>query len=424
MNKLHKINILFSFILFSGLLLSPIVSCSNSSAPSAEESSESLTEYTPTGDIGFDISSRKFVEKINAGWNLGNTLDATPDADGSHKGKLNTGLSTETSWEMPKTTQNIIKAVRTAGFGLIRIPVSWHNHITDKDNYTIDPKWMSRVKEIVDWAYEEGLFIIINIHHDNLLNEDAKNYPGFGLDADDAVLTEKSKAYISAVWKQIATTFKDYNSHLIFEILNEPRTRKSDYEWYISDKEKGERLNAVIKEYEEAAIKEIRATGGNNGKRFIMVPPYVAAPDTLSYYTLPKDSASDKLILSFHAYTPYRFCMYDKEQKNPVDKYDSAIENDIDYMFSMVADFCSKNNIGAICGETSAENKDNLSERIKWAKHFFSKGRESGAAAVFWDNNNHSPDKDNNGEHHGYMFREKATWDFEQMIAAAIKAAQ
>ena len=96
------------------------------------------------------------------GWNLGNTLDAKSDGD-----KANKGLSTETSWGMPKTTKAMIDAVAAKGFKTIRVPVSWHNHIVDA-NYTIDTKWLERVKEIVDWSLESGMNVIINIHHDNM----------------------------------------------------------------------------------------------------------------------------------------------------------------------------------------------------------------------------------------------------------------
>ena len=107
------------------------------------------------------------------GWNLGNTLDAKTDGS-----KNNLGLSTETSWGMPKTTQAMINAIAEKGFKTIRVPVSWHNHITDQ-NYTIDQKWLARVKEIVDWYIEAGMNVIINIHNDNMTESQMKNNYGF-----------------------------------------------------------------------------------------------------------------------------------------------------------------------------------------------------------------------------------------------------
>ena len=129
----------------------------------AKTGTETAVETTDTENTGAeDMTTLEFAQQLSIGWNLGNTLDAyTMQAGG------NQGLASETCWQHTKTTQAMFKALKEAGFETVRIPVSWHNHMTDVDAHTIDPKWMDRVAEIVDYALDEDLYVIVNIHHDN-----------------------------------------------------------------------------------------------------------------------------------------------------------------------------------------------------------------------------------------------------------------
>ena len=114
-------------------------------------------------------SANKIVENMKFGWNLGNTLDATAGGEPSNGwagANKSLGIRTETNWGKPLTTQAMIKGLKASGISTIRLPISWHDHIDS--SYKIDPAWMNRVKTIVDWAMEEGLYVIINIHHDNV----------------------------------------------------------------------------------------------------------------------------------------------------------------------------------------------------------------------------------------------------------------
>ena len=296
-----SLSFLFSAAILAGFLISCTPSTGNhgSNVPDAE-----------VGDFEIATTSVQMARNMAIGWNLGNTLDATKGFD------TNAGLTTETEWGMPQTTEAMITAIKNAGFKTIRIPVSWHNHITETTNYTIDADWMARVKEIVDWAYNKNMCVIINIHHDNLSISDINGHIGFALSDNTAIQTQ-SKKYIEKIWTQIATTFASYDNRLVFEVLNEPRDvggEVANNEWNCTD----ENIMDIITSYEQAGINAIRLVSGN-ANRFIMVPGYAASgsnPQMLAVYTMPTDSATDRLILSTHAYSPYAFAMYDSSRSS------------------------------------------------------------------------------------------------------------
>ncbi len=379
-----------------------------------------LFSCNPTGDdvdntLDSSASSITFSKKLKAGWNLGNTLDATASVSST-----NYGTGTETYWGQPKTTQAMIQAVADKGFKSIRIPISWHNHLSNTSSYTIDSSWMERVKTVVDYAYDAGLYVIINVHHDNLSTSELSSYYGYAITTNSSLQT-KSKAFLKVVWTQIATEFNnDYNERLIFEVLNEPRCVGESYEWWVSSSTSitDTKANAIITDYEETCIKAIRATGGNNENRYLMVPAYAGSSNFLSSYELPSDSASDKLLLSFHAYSPYNFAMYNSEVTDTT--FDDADKTSLDDMFSSVRSQFSS--IGIVIGETSASNKDNLSERVKWAKYYFSTAYNTySMPCVLWDNGSYEASS-TSGEQHGYLNRTSLSWYFPTIISAIMSA--
>lgn len=359
-------------------------------------------------------TSVEMARNMAIGWNLGNTLDA-------YQGNVqNAGIETETSWGMPATTEEMITAIKNAGFKTIRIPVSWHNHISDTNNYTINFNWMARVKQIVDWAYTKNMCVIINIHHDNLSISKIKGNIGFAL-SDDAEIQAQSKKYIEKIWTQIATEFSNYDNRLVFEVLNEPRDIGGEFkgnEWWTNNKD----MFDIITAYEQVGINAIRAVAGNEN-RFIMVPGYAASgSDTgmLALYTMPTDSAQDKLLLSAHAYSPYDFAM--KDMTDTVFGDDDKAS--LDYIFSYLKSNYTDKGIGVVMGEASATDKENLSDRVAWATYYFTKAKEAGIPVVLWDNmvTASTPNSTDIGERHGYYDRNSNTWYFPTMIQAMMKA--
>ncbi len=364
-------------------------------------------------------SSVNFVLKMKAGWNLGNTLDSYGNYD-----KAGFTLDCETFWGMPKPTQEMLKKVHDSGFSTIRIPISWHGHLSNnsEDPYKINEDWMKRVKEVVSWAYDEGFYVIMNIHHDNLSTVsgngvgtiNASGYNGYKLlgYVVDSSFKRQSKFFLKNVWTQIAENFnEEFDERLIFEIVNEPRNVGKSDEWWTNDKSKLAEYNKLLLEYEQTALDVIRASGKNNANRFVMVTGYAANPQLTKDFILPNDSADDKLLLSFHAYTPYPFAMWDSNAKEPRKIFDKSCKGEIEWNYQLLREKFPT--IGIVQGETSAENKDNLEERVKWAEFTFGTAyKKYKIASILWDNNVPTPDNNHNGEHHGYFDREKLEWYF------------
>ncbi|MBP3741951.1 MAG: glycoside hydrolase family 5 protein [Treponema sp.] len=388
-----------------------------------EENNDTNVPKAQVGDFEIGSTSVAMAQNMAIGWNLGNTLDATTDYtddNGTFHWTNNAGNNTETNWGMPKTTKAMITAIKNAGFKTIRIPVSWHNHITDTSNYTIDSSWMARVKEVVDYAYNQNMCVIINIHHDNMAISKMTDYYGFAL-TDNSTIQTKSKSYIEKIWTQIATTFASYDNRLVFEVLNEPRDIGGEWtgnEWWTNNSAVFE----VITAYEKVAIDAIRAVSGNED-RYLMVPGYAASGSDnsmLALYTMPTDTATDKLILSAHAYSPYAFAMSDTTDTT----FDSADKTSLDSIFSYLKTNYTDNGIGVVMGEASASDKNNLSDRVAWATYYFTKALEAYIPVVLWDNMVTVANGGNisSGECHGYYNRNENTWYFPTMIEAMMLA--
>ena len=271
---------------------------------SDERSIDSPVLDTAAAPVSFNdnISSKDFVKEMAYGVNLGNYFDSW--------GSLTDGLGVCLDWGQPLTTQDMIKSLGTSGAKTIRIPVTWFNHIID-DKYTIDPEWMKMVKQAVDWAYQEGYYVILNTHHDvhDNMTSPLKYHEGYILRNNQQDI-EESEAFLKAVWKQICAAFNNsYNEHLIFETLNEPRnTDHTATHW---DCLKGctecESQIELTNRFNQLCLDTIRASGGNNAKRFVMIPntadSHRSALDN-NDFTMPNDSSSanDKLILTLHHY--------------------------------------------------------------------------------------------------------------------------
>ncbi len=386
---------------------------------------------TTAKDFVIGRSSKEMAKNMIMGWNLGNTLDATPDYYDTFNhfvSRTPVGPTTETLWGMPYTTEDMIKEIKKMGFTSIRIPVTWHNNVQTSRNeagWTVTPGWLGSVKRIVDYAYKQDLCVIINVHHDNLKDseEEIGTHPGYVLTQNETY-KKKSNAYLNRIWTDIATKFRDYDNKLVFEVLNEPRYVRADANntdiWELDNEESARKANTLIREYEETCIKAIRATGGNNANRYLMVPSYAASPFgyMLSTYELPEDTADDKLILSLHAYAPSTFAMKGNENK-----FTQAHKNELSNLFSSIRKRFPQT--GIVIGETSAENKGNTREREKWASYFFGTAYNNFGMSVFlWDNMDFNQDTEGtNGERHGYFDRTYPyTWKFPTIVEAARKA--
>ena len=253
------------------------------------------------------LTALEATRLMGNGINLGNTLEACDNNVGI---KTNAPLSYETYWGQPKTTQAMIDGMKAAGFDTIRIPVAWMTNATHlyEGDYTIDAGYMDRVEEVVRYARKAGMYVIINDHWDGGW------YGMFGSESAEtrALAVEAYKG----MWQQIAERFRDYSDYLIFESANEELGGRFDENsplycsdsvvTYLTDDER----YALTNEINQTFVDVVRATGGNNATRFLLIAGYSTNIDQTcdDRFQMPKDTAGSKLMVSVHYYDPWSYC--------------------------------------------------------------------------------------------------------------------
>ena len=356
-----------------------------------------------SGDTLKNADTEAILEDMGLGWNLGNSLDATGGS----------GLDTETSWSNPKTTQALIDKVKSLGFNTVRVPVSWGKHVSG-DNYTIDSAWLARVKEVVDYCYKNDMYVILNIHHDTKSSASAS---GAGYYPRSSAYSSSEK-FVTSVWSQMAEYFKDYDYHLIFETLNEPRLIGTGYEWWFNKwnipSEVKDAIDCINK-LNQKAVDTIRDTGSNNRGRLIMCPGYDASIDgaTVSGFKLPTDISGNKnrIAVSVHAYSPYNFAM--NVGSGSTSTYTSSIKSELRDLFSTLKSNFRDKGIPVVIGEFGSTDKNNTAERVKWATDYTALAKKNNIPCVLWDNNAFAVYNGSsivlNSEYHGYINRKNNT---------------
>ena len=358
-----------------------------------------------SGDTLKNADTEAILEDMSLGWNLGNSLDATGGS----------GLDTETSWSNPKTTQALIDKVKSLGFNTVRVPVSWGKHVSG-DNYTIDSAWLARVKEVVDYCYKNDMYVILNIHHDTKSSASAS---GAGYYPRSSAYSSSEK-FVTSVWSQAAEYFKDYDYHLIFETLNEPRLIGTGYEWWFNKwsipSEVKDAIDCINK-LNQKAVDTIRDTGSNNKGRLIMCPGYDASIDgaTVSGFKLPTDISGNKnrIAVSVHAYSPYNFAMNIDTSNGATSTYSSYIRDELKNLFSTLKSNFRDKGIPVVIGEFGSTDKNNTAERVKWATDYTALAKKNNIPCVLWDNNAFAVYNGSNivlnSEYHGYINRKNNT---------------
>ena len=358
-----------------------------------------------SGDTLKNADTEAILEDMGLGWNLGNSLDATGGS----------GLDTETSWSNPKTTQALIDKVKSLGFNTVRVPVSWGKHVSG-DNYTIDSAWLARVKEVVDYCYKNDMYVILNIHHDTKSSASAS---GAGYYPRSSAYSSSEK-FVTSVWSQMAEYFKDYDYHLIFETLNEPRLIGTGYEWWFNKwnipSEVKDAIDCINK-LNQKAVDTIRDTGSNNRGRLIMCPGYDASIDgaTVSGFKLPTDISGNKnrIAVSVHAYSPYNFAMNIDTSNGATSTYSSYIKDELKNLFSTLKSNFRDKGIPVVIGEFGSTDKNNTAERVKWATDYTALAKKNNIPCVLWDNNAFAVYNGSsivlNSEYHGYINRKNNT---------------
>lgn len=346
------------------------------------------------GLIGYQMNQDKalqFVQKMGTGWNLGNTFDVK-DAD-----KAKNVEDFETYWGNPETTKEMIDAVKKAGFKTIRIPITWSQHMNEEG--MIDSEWLARVQQVVNYAMENDMYVIINIHHDKWYEPTDRNQ-------------EPAKKKLCAVWEQIATCFREYDENLLFEAMNEPRWIGKEEEWTAGNEEAWRVLN----ELNQSFVETIRENGGQNKERYLLLPTYCANTDeeALASIKLPEDK---KIIVSVHIYKPYQFAM----KEDGIAEWNSdhlADIKDIDEIMENLDNYFVKKKIPVIIGEYGAKDKNNETDRAEWASYIVSEAKKRRIVCIWWDNGG----KDKQYKDYALLNRYTCKWWFPKIVEAIIEA--
>ena len=311
------------------------------------------------------------------GVNIGNTFDSLGTND----------VRGETGWGNPYVSREYIQALKRHGFKTIRLPVSWADYIGAAPNYTVDDVWMKRVAEVVNWILAENMYCILNVHHDgaDIRNKSWIEECRFE-DKEDEVMDKFGK-----LWKQIAETFKGASDKLILEGMNEPQFDKL-WPRNSSDQAKKTRAFYLLNTLNQTFVDAVRATGGNNATRFLLVPGYWTDIDMTinnwdTFFKMPTDTTEDKIILSLHYYTPWNFCGGDSSTWSNT--------NELNRQFNKVRDNILSKNIPVIIGEYGVNiNNNNGSvngspkepaSRVEWLLGVTQKCIDLGICPVLWD---------------------------------------
>ena len=344
-----------------------------------------------------EMTAEQQVNAINIGWNLGNTLDSY----GTWITDV-TPQSVETAWGNPVTTREMIAAVRARGFNTIRIPVTWAQ-FTDADG-NVDEAWMARVHEVVDWALDEGLYVILNVHHDT--GEHGQDKVCW-LIADTGTIDSVRERYTN-LWTNIANEFKTYDNRLMFEGYNEILDMNNSWNAPTA----GDGAYDAVNELAQLFVDAVRSTGENNATRNLIVNTYVASCDlnALSRFVLPEDTVEDHLIVEVHAYTPYQFCS--SEGDSSYTSFDDNCRVQVDMMLHSLESFSYTLRVPVIIGEFGVENQNNDQDRADYAAYYVSSATMLGLRCIWWDNGI----SDYGG--YGILDRNSLTWN--EGIASAL----
>ena len=327
------------------------------------------------------------VKNMGVGWNLGNTLESNSgDVENMWIEASNTNY--EDAWGQAPATRELIHMFKEAGFNAIRVPVTWYPHMgnfkatiynqhweksawLESTNYQVDAAWMARVKEVVGYVLEEDMYCILNVHHDTGTATTA------WLRADQSVYAAVRDRYCS-LWTQIATAFESYGPKLLFESFNEMLDATNT--WNYASKEADDVINA----YNADFVATVRATGGNNANRNLVLNTYAASPDerAVKDFKLPEDSAQDHLLAEVHSYAPYNFAF---DTQWPQEVFDANCDKEVrSIMDGLGKNFVAKG-IPCILGEYGADTgKRAEAELAKQAACYVSQGAKYHIACFYW----------------------------------------
>ena len=326
------------------------------------------------------------VASMAVGWNLGNTLDAA-NWEGTGGWNWDSPVKHETYWGQPVTKPELLKMMKEAGFGAIRVPVTWFQEM-DSDG-KVNEAWMKRVKEVVDYVIDNGMYCILNVHHDTGA-ESATHWV-----VADKTVYNNTKARFEYLWTQIATEFKDYDQHLLFEAYNEMLDKYNSWNYATSSRPGGYDATEAsaaydaINSYAQSFVNAVRATGGNNAQRNLVINTYSAATggtwdnnhpqEVLTSINLPTDNAQNHLIFQVHYYPGLN--------KDNL----SNIKSDVTQMLNRLKNNLMTKGAPVIVGEWGTINDDsdenynnNKANYLDFCKFFVKQAKNRGITTFYW----------------------------------------
>ena len=309
-----------------------------------------------------DLDAWSAAKLMGVGTNIGNTLDNT--------------TQWETGWGNPPITRKFIENLAALGFKTVRVPVAWDTYA--KDGRITDEK-LARVGDVVDWINQAGMFAVVNIHWDGgwIDSSDKKKFA-----ATYATFSPDAERKYRAYWTQIANYFSGRNERLIFEALNE----ETKFDGAGSQKKAYETLTRV----NQIFIDTVRATGGNNAKRLLVVTGYATDIEktTNSDYVLPTDTVPHKLFISVHYYTPWTFAgmTHDESWGKVQPSWGSAGDvAQLERLFDALQEFCTRNDLPAFIGEFGVTDKREAVQRVRWMLAVAQSALTRHMVPVLWD---------------------------------------
>ncbi|MBD2871066.1 glycoside hydrolase family 5 protein [Paenibacillus arenilitoris] len=317
-----------------------------------------------------EITTMELVKEMGIGINLGNTFESTGDWISGFS-----VTSYETAWGSPIITEEMIKGYASEGFGVLRIPVSWSNMMGE--DYTINPDYLDRVKEVVDWALDSGLYVILNLHWDGGWFE---KFP-----------TEKEESMYkyTRIWTQLADSFKSYDDYLMLESFNEEGNWLDLWNYYAGTNGKEEAYE-LLNEINQTFVDIVRGSGGNNERRHLLIAGYITDIEKTvdELYKMPNDP-QNRSAVSIHYYTPPTFAILDEDAEWGKARAEWGTDEDLaelNKLMDMVKTRFIDEGIPVIMGEFGLATKNKTQEMIRLYLTSVNKAAYSrGIVPVLWD---------------------------------------
>lgn len=326
-----------------------------------------VTEYVEQSLSGFDgISTTQDI--------IGGTLELDIKLENYYYDYEYEMAKMETSWGNPQISEDMIRTISEKGFKTVRIPVTYFNYLSEDG--TIDTAFLDRIEEVVDWALKYNLYCIITIQHDTgndgWIKATVNNY-------------NQNHEKVAYMIKQIAERFNSKGDHLILEGFNEMVNDNNDWgDIPISDL-------AIMNKWNQLFVDTVRATGGNNANRYLLVNTYAAIPtaEGQNGFSLPSDTAEDKILVGVH-------CYFNKDT--------------IQSQFETLKPFAEKYNV--IIGEWAFWRGNGTDNRVQYVNEYLKYADEYGIPTIWWDNGYASEV--------GLLDRNTLTWIYDDLVNAIL----